>query len=333
MKKILFFGMAICAGFNGFTQDEELNFESFMLTPDTAWYGQDQVTDGDTTYQEEIFTLELNYNAGWQSSSGWAISNETDNVTPGYTNSYSAITGEGNLGSDNYGICYVSQWNNNRIFFDSQGAISHMYVTNSTYAYWSMKDGDAFGKPFGADTNAQGVIDGTNGEDWFLLTIYGLDWDSTRTGDSVNFYLADYRFADNNDDYIVDSWELVDLFSLQYVWGLDFVLTSSDTGSFGMNTPAYFAMDDLTFIYPWSIAEDKKESIDVFPNPTNGSIQFQTEPTDQYYQVYSANGSLLLEVPVTDQTTMVDLSSFENGIYLLTIVGDGTIKRQKVIKQ
>ena len=44
----------------------------------------------------------------------------------------------------------------------------------------------------------------------------------------------------------MDDWEWVDLSSLGTVAGLEFDLSSSDTGPSGMNTPAYFAMDDLT---------------------------------------------------------------------------------------
>jgi hypothetical protein len=61
----------------------------------------------------------------------------------------------------------------------------------------------------------------------------------------VDFYLADYRFADSNDDYIVDSWRQVDLSSLGHATRVTFALSSSDVGMFGMNTPAYFAVDQI----------------------------------------------------------------------------------------
>ena len=61
----------------------------------------------------------------------------------------------------------------------------------------------------------------------------------------VEFYLADYRFADNGEDYIVDTWEYIDLSSLGAVKSLEFGLSSSDVGDFGMNTPAYFALDTV----------------------------------------------------------------------------------------
>ena len=61
----------------------------------------------------------------------------------------------------------------------------------------------------------------------------------------VEFALADYRFEDSASDYIVDQWTRVDLSSLVGARKLQFGLESSDVGEFGMNTPAYFALDQV----------------------------------------------------------------------------------------
>jgi hypothetical protein len=62
---------------------------------------------------------------------------------------------------------------------------------------------------------------------------------------AVGFYLADYRSADNGNDYIVHKWEYVGLTSLGEVKSLEFTLSSSDIGDWGMNTPASFAVDTI----------------------------------------------------------------------------------------
>jgi hypothetical protein len=64
----------------------------------------------------------------------------------------------------------------------------------------------------------------------------------------VGFYLADFRFADNELDYIVDTWELVDLTQLSDAKSLGLSFESSDVGKFGINTPVYVVMDDLVLL-------------------------------------------------------------------------------------
>ena len=165
----------------------------------------------------------------------------TDTTTSGWGNQYSAITGGGQGGSNNYGVSYVSNFASMlptmSLTDTTEGySLDGVYFTNTTYAALSMLNGDDYAKKFGGDSS--------NDLDWFLLTITGYDTDGVVTG-TVDFYLADYRFANNNLDYIVETWEYVDLTSLGAVKSLEFTLNSSDVGDSGMNTPAYFAMDTV----------------------------------------------------------------------------------------
>lgn len=208
------------------------------------WNGADGsggFISGDTWFTNQ-------YDSTWGSWSGWAYSNTKDTTTPGPTNQYSAITGGGVNGSSNYGVAYISSWagDHAQLYFGYNSGsyeqpVLGAYITNTTYAYLSMKNGDQFAKKFGGE-------DGTD-PDWFKLTVYGLDSSYERMSDNfVEFYLADYRFDDPSQDYIVDEWTWVDLSSLGSVYGLEFDLSSSDVGPYGMNTPAYFAMDNLTTV-------------------------------------------------------------------------------------
>ena len=212
-------------------------FDDLALEPNSYWNG----SDGSGGFASGGAAFENYYNADWSSWDGWAYSNMTDTTTPGTDNQYSAIAGAGAGGSSNYGVAYDGgAWGNAsppNISFASESYVYGANFTNTTYAALSMRDGgDGFAKKFGGDSG--------NDPDWFLLTIEGFDEDDVSSG-TVGFYLADYRSADNADDYILDTWKWVDLTSLGYVKKLEFSLTSSDVGDWGMNTPAYFAMDDL----------------------------------------------------------------------------------------
>ncbi|MGB1129638.1 MAG: DUF4465 domain-containing protein, partial [Haloferula sp.] len=172
-------------------------------------------------------------------------SNTTDTTTPGFGNQYSAFTGSGVGGSSNYSVGYMSAFTGDNPTTEFGGTIDlgfggGAWLTNTTYAALAMRDGDAFTEKFGGASG--------NDEDWFLLTIEGFNGVSS-TG-IIEFYLADYRFSDNSMDYIIDEWTFVDFSSLGEVDRLEFRLDSSDVGEFGINTPTYFAMDNLTIPEP-----------------------------------------------------------------------------------
>ena len=222
-------------------------FDDLSLASESYYNGSDAAggfLSGDTWYTNS-FTDAGSYTF-WD---GWAYSNTTDTTTPGMVNQYSANTGGGAGGSDNYGVAYVSSYSQkSQLYFgyssgDYDQSVDGFYVTNNTYATQSMLNGDSVAKQFGSNYDAEGNLDGTNGQDWFKMTAYGLDGNYERTGDSVGFYLADYRFDDSADDYIVDEWTWMDLSGLGEISGLEFELSSSDVGGWGMNTPSYFAMD------------------------------------------------------------------------------------------
>ena len=60
--------------------------------------------------------------------------------------------------------------------------------------------------------------------------------------DASQFYLADFRDGKSE---IVKDWQYCDLSALGQVSKVSFTLTSSDNGDYGMNTPAYFCLDQF----------------------------------------------------------------------------------------
>ena len=114
-----------------------------------------------------------------------------------------------------------------------------------------MLDGDAFARQFGTSPNPADPPGSY--PDWLLVTIRGFDAGAVETG-SIDFFLADYTFVDDSLDYVVDGWDYVDLTPLGAVRSLTFELSGSDSGEFGLNTPAYFAIDNLLVPEPSSAA-------------------------------------------------------------------------------
>jgi hypothetical protein len=175
----------------------------------------------------------------WQ---GFAYSQTTDATTTGPGNQYSAIPGAGVGGSATYGVGFtggVAGSTATSITLDRERIVQGGWFTNTTWAFLSMRDGDDFAKQFGGPSG--------DDPDFLSLTISGFDAGGSLTG-AVEFLLADFRAADNSLDFIVDEWTFVDLSGLGAVKDLDFTIASSDTEFGFINTPAYFAMDDLTIV-------------------------------------------------------------------------------------
>ena len=198
--------------------------------------------------------------------------------------------------------------------------IGSIQLTNTTYAALSMRDGDVFGKQFGSVNAADGNPDGTNGEDWFRLLIIGKD-DQSNTTDTVVFYLADYRFANNTQDYIVNTWQTVDLTSLGEVQFLEFELESSDHNTQGILTPAYFALDNITY----GTASVNKLNLvkqEVYPNPTTGKFTVKSTGSGEI-SVYSLTGELVFS-QTTNGTQELDLRDLQSGTYIVeTLTSEG----------
>lgn len=194
--------------------------------------------------------LKFNYEAGFGSWSGFSYSNRVT-LTGEYTNDQFIAASLGGIEGDSssFAISYVSSdWMSGTydpipsVIETSTGntaAFSGFYVNNSHMAYITMRDGTLYNKKFGGVSG--------NDPDWFRLKIWGVRSDNSIT-DTVVHYLADFRFTDHYNDYIQTDWQWVDLMNLGEVKSLSFILESSDTGDYGMNTPAYFCMDNMSLV-------------------------------------------------------------------------------------
>ena len=241
-------------------------------------------------------------------------------------NQYSSFNGSGSNGSDNFGVFYpagtIETSNGTEI-------ITSFKITNTTYSGVSMRDGDGFAKQFGSLLDASGVDDGTNGEDFLKIWIIGENFSGTQK-DSIEFFLADYRFADNNLDYIVDQWEVIDVDALGFnVSKISFRFESSDNGQFGINTPTYFAIDDIAVNSVQGIEEQTKLIVSVYPNPVGNILNINGE--EGVLTLYDVKGNTLYN-ETHKQYSEINMSSFANGVYYIRLENNQGVAVQKVIK-
>lgn len=226
MKKIYFSLLIVATSLSAMAQQPAVaTFEELCDTQDIYWDGSDLTacfTSGGYTFINNYVDW-----GGYGSWDGFAYSSMTSNVYSSLADQYNCCVGAGVNGSTTFGVAYYSAYMGteptiiatNNEAFQATGC----YVTNSAYAYTSMLEGDDYSKKF-------------DETDWFLLTATG--YLAGNTTGNCEIYLA-------KDGEIMCDWNYFDLSSLGTVDQIHFTLSSSDTGQWGMNTPAYFCIDDF----------------------------------------------------------------------------------------
>jgi hypothetical protein len=205
--------------------------------------------------------------------------------------------------------------------------VEGFYVTNSTWAALSMENGDEYAKKFGGETG--------DDQDWFRLSVWG--YLNGAVTDTVHFYLADYRFENNEEDYIVKTWEWVDLSMLGKVDSLLFDLASADVGDFGINTPAYFCIDNLA-VWPHDLGNEEltmeTSDIHLYPNPATDAIRIDLDDNETaIVTIHDLQGRALFIDEVYASMGEIDLSEYSRGFYIVSIHIEGNIDTFKFIKE
>ena len=202
------------------------DFEDLGLAAESFWNGADgsgSFTSGDFTFTNN-FTDWGEYGTSWD---GFAYSTMTATTYASLDDQYNSCVGHGANDSKTFAVFFYNSYATNTPAVTRKDGTSFepqaCFVTNSAYAYTSMKEGDAYAKKFGED-------------DWFLLTATGYL-------DGVKVGTAEHYLAQNGK--IADTWEIFDLSGIGTVDRVEFSLSSSDNGEWGMNTPAYFCLDNF----------------------------------------------------------------------------------------
>ncbi|MGZ4100225.1 MAG: DUF4465 domain-containing protein, partial [Bacteroidia bacterium] len=152
---------------------------------------------------------------------------------------------------------------------------------------------------------------------------------------SAEFYLADYRFTNNASDYIVQNWQWFNTSVLNTVDSVKFFMYSSDVGQFGINTPLFFSLDNVTVTYSAvGIPENQNAlNLQVYPNPFNGTLYFKTE-ADQTVNILVSDitGKNVAEDKLENGKNHINLSFLEKGIYFVEVSSTEYKVVKKLIK-
>lgn len=285
-------------------------FENFNLRPGEYLNN----ASPEPGFQSGSVELPNDYNDEFGYWSGFAISADTNTTTPGFTNQYSAIAGKGALGSTAYAVGYVYDNTIVRLTGKAIGKpMIGMYVTNSTYAALSMKDGDGFAKKFGGESGKD--------PDFFLLTIKKYAGGAI-ADDSINVYLADYRSPNSSKDYILTDWKYVDLSTIGEVDSLVLRLSSSDVGIFGMNTPAYMCIDQVSTdnLLSASSLNTTNAKVKISPNPVSENLYIDL-PVKGTCTIFDVQGRTMWSSRLEAGQHSVSVIDYPKGLYFVNFNG------------
>lgn len=337
MKSKVLFSVAIAtcvvASLNAQTANDgvitlDLSKATTSLTFDTSngmWEGT--YDDDETEIESQVFSFVHNsmgdYNTWW----GFTASNSANNAKQTNTMTYQfsnmgvggiVLNDDGTVKTNSYGAPVTSASMPYLVAFAMTGFSKHpadmtfttdksyevigAYFNLNSYTYYSIEDGDSFARAF------------TNG-DKFTLTVHGVSPEGDEK--TVDVDLASYS---NGNLTINRGWMYVDLSALGTVDQIWFSMTSTDSGAYGMNTPAYFCMDKLM------VKESAQDAVaDVFMpktkityNRANHTVTVSGEP---FAMVYDQAGRCVMSC---DSNTF-SIESLSAGVYIVR-AGDAKIK-------
>ncbi len=328
-KTLLAVTCLLAAHFAGAQTPIVANFDSLPLPGPDTFYENYTQPGVDVGFGDGIayFPSVFDTSGGFQYwAKGFSYSNQTDTTTAGFLNDHSPITGKAFNGNQ---FCVYYQGDGNAsISIYTGGLITTILngfeVTNSTYAYLSMRDGDGFAKKFG----------GASGDDtdFFKMMIIGYR-NGTKTG-KVEHYLADFRFADNSLDYIQNDWQWVDCTPLGYVDSVKILFASSDS-SFGfINTPTYACIDSLVVqAFGDNIASVPFNAhAKTYPNPATDFLFLESdEPVS--VTIHDAAGKVIFKDEAMTTNRRIISKEWASGVYFLKMNTGTATKTIRISKQ
>lgn len=222
---------------------------------------------------------------------GYTLSNETSADFADLDDQFHSANG-GGYDSANFAVAYPQGKTIVPVGYADGAVIPGFYVNNSAYAVNSMENGDGFAKKFEKG-------------DWFKLTARITTAEGTTNKDLI--YLADMRDETPSEHYILKDWEYVDLSRFGKIQSITFNFESSDTGTYGINTPTYLCIENFgtepdAEARALAVPEDGVDLSNHFDIDADGTrTEYSVKQTSgaEVYTVRVDNGRLYLDpVPV-----------------------------------
>ena len=181
-----------------------------------------------------------------------------------------------------------------------------------------------------------------NGEDFFVRFFDGSSWStvaSYASGTDFNnntFYsatvtvsAADYNFASNSKfRFQCDASANADRVYIDQV-----SVNGIGSGSRfeGVSSQSITPIRSVTEMK--LATSDDEDGFSAYPNPASSDISIVSEDNINRLKVFSITGKLLMDRTVNNTQTLIDVSNFKSGIYMVSIETEDEVMTKKFIKQ
>ncbi|AEA43481.1 PKD domain-containing protein [Fluviicola taffensis] len=81
-----------------------------------------------------------------------------------------------------------------------------------------------------------------------------------------------------------------------------------------------------------AVEDNQIATISVYPNPTDGKLTLSNVTGNTSFKVVSVSGQVVLDGVVSNTANTIDLSSFENGIYVLQLTQEQALQTIRIVK-
>lgn len=275
----------------------------------------DNFNDESTEIESQVFSIVHGSYSDWNYWWGFTASNSTDNAFQSNTLLYQysnmakggiLLNDDGTIKLNEFGapatgkeMPYLVGYPKSEITFNTGKSYEMVgcYINLNTYTFYTILYGDGFARAF------------TEGDDLKLI-IHGVDGDENEK--TVEVSLASF-----SNGFLTAStgWTYVDLTPLGVVDELYFTMTSTDSGQYGMNTPAYFCLDKL------SVKEAAASDISALKVINDDvSISYNRETKRIYLNkeafaiIYDQTGHSLI---TSDNKKSINVEGLDAGIYIV----------------
>ena len=271
-----------------------------------------------TEIESQVFSIVHGSFADWNYWWGFTASNSVDNAFQANTLLYQysnmakggiLLNEDGTIKLNEYGapvtgkeMPYLVGYPKSEMVFNTGKCYEMIgcYVNLNTYTFYTILYGDGFAMAF------------TQGDDLKLI-IHGVD-------DKENEKTVEVSLASFNNGFLsaATGWTYVDLTPLGIVEELFFTMSSTDSGQFGMNTPAYFCLDKLAVKEAdqtgVNTLKDRNREVSISYDRGAGTINFDKET---FAIVYDSAGNALM---TSENRKSINVEGLGSGIYIVKAI-------------